>query len=159
LLRSGWAAVSAEKFDPLVDQNMTGLFPTTVSDGFKNFMAQRLAYIRSQIPLALTVTTVPASMNGYSHTTTATVTLGGKSNAIRTRSVKVNGVAVTWTAWQATWNATGVALQPGINKVLVQSLDANGNEFERFVDIWYDKGASALRALAANTRRGVRATT
>jgi hypothetical protein len=150
----GDTVFAAPQFNALVDQVMTPYFPTTVSDAFKTFMVQRVAYIKSQIPLAISVTTSPAVLNGYPHTTAATTTLSGKANAIRTRSVLVNGVAATWTAWQATWNATNVALQPGINRVLIQSMDINGNEFERsFVDVWYDKGSTAplTGTLAVNT--------
>ena len=77
-------------------------------------------------------------------------TLAGKANAIRTRSVLVNGVPATWTAWQATWNAASVALQPGINKVLIQSIDINNLEFERAAQLRDKineiKGAPTIRS-------------
>ena len=53
----------------------------------------------------------------------------------------VNGVAATWTAWQATWSASSVALNPGINRVLIQALDGTGAEIERtYIDIWRNTG-------------------
>jgi len=136
----------------------------------------RTQYIASLIPLNISVTnkqtvagaTLP-TLNGYTisitssaSTTPASVTnadpshckLIGKANAITTRSVKVNGVTATWSAWQATWTAPSVALTPGINKILVQAFDAGNAETERFTqDIWYDDGsvATAGGTLAANT--------
>src|SRR6185503_9945441 len=42
--------------------------------------------------------------------------------------------------WEARWTNT-VTLQPGVQRVLVQSLDSNNVEFARAtVDIWYDDG-------------------
>src|SRR6185369_10250327 len=65
-----------------------------------------------------------------------TATLFGSANAIDTRKVLVNGAAATWSAWEARWT-NAVALRPGINRVVVQSLDANEVEFARAtVDIW-----------------------
>ncbi len=130
-------------FNTLVDQTLTGQFPTTVTDGFKNFMAQRLAYIRSQIPLSISVTTTPTVQNGYPRTTTPTCSLTGKAHAVKTRSVIVGGVTAVWTAWTTSWTVSNVPLKPGINKVLIQSLDGAGGEFERqYVDVWYDNATT-----------------
>lgn len=141
-------------FDPLVQQTLGGLVSQSVIDSMKTFNSARNTYVASQIPLALTVSTYPTITSGYPKSTTATTTLGGKANAITTRSVKVNGVAATWTAWTATWSATGVALTPGINRVLVQAFDGSGNETERTLfDVWYDDTTvtTAAGTLASNT--------
>lgn len=145
---------STQNFNTLVDQNLTGQFPATVTDGFKNYMAQRIAYVRSQIPLGLSVTSTPTVTNGYPRTTTATCTLGGKTHAFKTRSVLVGGVAATWTAWTTSWTVSNVPLKPGINKVLIQSFDAQGVEFERmYQDVWYDNSTtlSMSGTLASDT--------
>ena len=44
--------------------------------------------------------------------------------------------------WHGTaWSANSVPLTPGLNRVLVQALDANDVEFERaYSDIWFDDG-------------------
>ncbi len=149
----GSTVFAAPQFNTVVDQSVGGLYPAAVTDAFKTFMVQRVTYIKSQIPLAISVTTLPATVSGYPRTTAATVTLGGKAHAIRTRSVLVNGVAATWTAWTASWSAANVALQPGINRVLIQTLDTTGMEFDRFYqDIWYDAASTSLSGtLAANT--------
>jgi hypothetical protein len=114
----------------------------------------RTAFIATQIPLNISVTTSPAVQNGYPHTTSATTALAGNANAITTRSVKVNGVTSTWTAWNATWSAPTVTLVPGINKVLIQAFDDANIETERLVfDVWYDDASvvTASGTLAANT--------
>jgi hypothetical protein len=55
--------------------------------------------------------------------------------------VRVNGQRANWSAWEARWTNT-VTLQPGINRVFVQSLNSNNVEFaSTTVDIWYDDGA------------------
>ncbi|MHA3772540.1 lamin tail domain-containing protein [Verrucomicrobiota bacterium sgz303538] len=145
---------ASANFDPLADQVLSGVVSASVISSMKTFNAQRTAYIATQVPLAISVTSGPTVVNGYPQTTSATVNLSGKANAITTRSVKVNGVAATWTAWNATWDSTNVALRPGINKVLIQAFDENNAETERFTyDVWYDDASvvSASGTLAANT--------
>jgi VCBS repeat-containing protein len=49
---------------------------------------------------------------------------------------------------------TGVALSPGVNKVLIQTLDSSDTELTRqYLDIWYDDGSEQLVSgtIAANT--------
>ncbi len=80
--------------------------------------------------------------NGYFSSLTNSVELSGKADAIDTRKVLVNGVQATWTAWQASWTATNVSLRPGVNRILVQSLDSVDNELERtYIDVFYNTGA------------------
>ena len=135
-------AFSPAQFNALADEVLGGLVDPAVITPIKTFNAQRTAWIATQIPLAIAVTTAPAIVGGYPCSTTATTTLGGVANAITTRSVRVNGVAAAWTAWTATWNAPGVALQPGLNRVLVQTFDGADAETGRFFfDVWYDDGS------------------
>jgi hypothetical protein len=109
----------------------------------KTFVANRIANVLTQNPQTLTATSTLTAQNGYPRTTSATTTLSGVSNAAKTATVLVSGVPATWTAWQASWTASNVALRPGINRVLVQSLDSNGVEFERtYIDIWRDTGTT-----------------
>jgi hypothetical protein len=141
-------------FDSLVDNTLNGVVTQTRIDSIKTFQNARTAFIATQVPLNISVTTSPAVQNGYPHTTTATTTLAGNANAITTRSVKVNGVTATWTAWNATWNAPSVTLVPGINKVLIQAFDGTNKETERLVfDVWYDDASvvTASGTLATNT--------
>jgi len=133
------------QLDPLLDQLLGGWGPTTTTiDAMKTHAANRRSVVLSQIPLALTVNSALGSSNGFLYTTASAVTLFGSSHAIDTRKVLVNGSASIWSAWDARWTNT-VALQPGINRVLVQSLNSNDVEFARAtVDIWYDRGQSSV---------------
>ena len=112
-------AFTTTNFNALVDEILTGVVPSGPIAAIKTFQAARSTYLATLIPLNISVTNGPAVLNGYPNTTTATTNLVGKANAITTRSVKVNGVAATWSAWQATWTANNVALRPGINPVQI----------------------------------------
>ena len=169
-------AFTTANFNALVDEILNGVVPSAQLASIKTFQSVRTPYIAGLIPLTISVTntqTVAGAalpmQNGYAisiapnaSTTPPSVVnadpahgkLIGKANAITTRSVKVNGVAATWSAWQATWTAASVTLTPGINKVLVQAFDGSGAETERFTEeIWYNDGsiATAGGSLAAST--------
>jgi len=135
---------SPSQINPLLDRVLGGWVPADIIQSMKDFVVHRIndtGGVLSQIPLALSVTTTLTQQNGYYHTTSSTTSLSGKANAVDARSVLVNGVAATWTAWQASWSASSIALNPGINRVLVQALDGGGNEINRaYIDIWRDTG-------------------
>ena len=124
-----------------LDQHLGSWVNAGVIASMKTFSASRNTGVRAQIPLGLTINHGLTVQGGYPRATINTVALSGLANAIETRSVLVNGSLATWSAWNAQWNATATLL-PGINRVLVQSLDANGREFDRaYLDVWYDSGA------------------
>ncbi len=134
---------AAANINALIDNVLGSYVSDSVRQTMKTFVVNRIANVLTQIPQALTATSTLTAQNGYPRTTSATTTLSGGSNAAKTATVLVNGVPATWTAWQATWSASNVALRPGINRVLVQSLDSGGVEFERtYIDIWRDTGTT-----------------
>lgn len=126
--------------NPLLDQWLGGWVPDSVVQRMKDFVVQRRAGVLAQIPLGLTLThTLPVA--GYPRTDTNSASLRGLADAIRTRSVLVNGAPAAWTAWSASWAADAVPLNPGLNRVVVQALDAAGQEIDRSsIDLWYDSG-------------------
>ncbi|MEY2409869.1 MAG: hypothetical protein QOF48_2539 [Verrucomicrobiota bacterium] len=127
------------QLNPILDQFLGGFVPDSVIAAMKTFAVNRAARVLAQIPMSLRITNTLGVINGYPTAPTPFVSLTGSANAIRTRLVRVNGQPVAWTAWQGAWSATNVALNPGINRVLVQSFDADGVETERgYVDIWYN---------------------
>lgn len=129
------------QMNPVLDQLLNTYLPQGTINTMKAFNASQVSWVLSQIPLTLTVTNNLPIQNGYPRTTSPTVALSGGANAIDTRVVLVNGSPATWTAWQGTWSAPNVSLNPGINRVLVQCLGTNGLEFARTnLDIWYDRG-------------------
>ena len=151
-------AFSAPSIGPLLQNTLGSYVPQTTIDAMKQFVADRITSIVSPtsgpplMPLKLAVTSTPALVNGYPQVTTNTVALTGLSDAIRTRSVLVNGVAATWnpsftdaspstTSGMGTWSATVTGLRPGINRILIQARDANNAEIDRtYQDIWYSTG-------------------
>ena len=127
--------------DPLLDQLLTGFVPQTTIDAMKSFSANRTAYILSQIPTTITINTTLGQSSGHYYTTSPSTTLSGRANVIDTHTVLVNGNPATWSAWEGQWTAN-VSLQPGLNQVLVQTLNTNNVEFERgSIEIWYDDGS------------------
>jgi hypothetical protein len=138
--------LAPENINPLLDNWLGGQFSTADIERAKQFLVARRNHILNPadplVPLALTVISELPVENDYRTTSAAATDLGGRSNAIRTRSVLVNGEPATWTAWQATWSAQNVPLRPGVNRLLVQSLDEHGVEFERsYLDIFRNTGA------------------
>ena len=138
--------------NPVLDQLLTGwgVGPdaTTVAN-MKNWAANRRTLALAQIPLTLTIN----NALGTNYTTSPSVTLFGTSHAVDTRKVLVNGVLANWNAFDVRWTNT-VALQPGLNRVLVQSLNSNDVEFVRAtVDFWYDDSSvqTVSGSIAADT--------
>ena len=139
----------------LIDQVYAGNgVPASVSDAMKSFSAERTAWVRSQLPLALTVESALPVSNGYPRSTSATAMLIGSADATQTTSVRVNGILTDYVAWQARWTNAAVNLRPGLNRVLVQSFGLHGKETERTTyDVWYDDGGvqSVGGAITADT--------
>lgn len=127
----------------LIDQVYAGTgVPVAVSDAMKSFSADRTAWVRSQIPLALTVESTLPVVDGYPRTTFPTVMLTGSADATRTTSMRVGGAVADYVAWQARWTNAAVSLRPGLNRVLVQSIGLHGTETERTTyEVWYDDGS------------------
>ncbi len=164
--------LSVAQFNEVADETLGSVVNAATISAIKSFHASRVAFLNSQLPLSLssisattTGGTTLTPTNGYPLSTAATCNLAGKADCTRTASVKVNGIAATYTPWKITtvstfvtsvgdWQATNVALTPGINKILIQAFDANNVEFEHTTfDVWYDDGSVATSGgtLAANT--------
>ena len=120
------------------------------------WMIQQAGGVAPSTP-GLTVGTNLATGGGYAKTTTpGTVVLSGVADAAA--SVKVNGVAATYTpatgAWTLTNTANAINLKPGINAVQVRSYNANSVELtHKVIDVWYDDGSvvNVNGTLAGNT--------
>ena len=144
LLEQASTTFAAESFDSLIE-NAVPHADEAMRQAMKDWAAARVDAVLAQIPQGLTTTSTLSTSGGYYYTTASTTSLTGLAPAADTRTLLVNGVAATWSAWEAAWTATGVALRPGINRVLVQTLDADGVEFERmYVDVWRDAGTTSV---------------
>lgn len=132
---------SPAQMNPLLDRSLGSWVPTSTINNMKNFNAGRWAYVNSQIPLNLTVATTLTKSNLYWRATTSSLKLTGQANAINTRSVAVNGTPSIWSAWEARWTNT-VTLAPGLNHLVVESINASGTSFASTnFDVWYDTAA------------------
>ena len=163
--------LSVAQVNALLDQTLTGVVSSSRIAERKAWYASRHAHVSGLVRAGLSVTQGPATdaSTGFPLTRTATCNLTGRSDPAFTHSVKVNGVTATYTPWNVTgasagtnsttvaigeWSLASVALQPGINRVLIQALDAAGIEIERLhYDVWYDDSsvAGVSGAIAANT--------
>jgi len=148
-----------ERMNPLLDQLAAGFTPGEAIDAavanMKAFNASQLAYVLGEVPLRISVTDGLPVQSGYPRTTTSTIPLSGRAQAIDTRRIRVNGTPAIWSAWEASWTAPAVALHPGLNRVVIQALDATGKESDRTThNVWYDDGTvtSAGGSLATDTR-------
>ena len=127
---------SPERANAILDQRLAGWVSNDVIASMKDFAARRRAAVLAQIPAELSVSnSLPVV------TTSSVVSLSGAADAIETHSVLVSGALAVWSAWSASWTAENVTLNPGVNRAVIQSLDADGRELDRSsADIWYDTG-------------------
>lgn len=144
-------AFAPAQFNALADAILGGIAPVTPINTIKAFNAARHAHIATLVPLAISITnsqttggTALTVVSGYPQTTANACRLIGKAHAADTRSVKVNGVSATWSAWQAQWTADNVALVPGVNRILIQAFDGAGAEIQRaYHSVWFDDASEA----------------
>jgi hypothetical protein len=147
---------SDERFGAFVDDMLGDFVPTGKINQIKNFAAVRNAHVLSLIPQEFTINSNLSLFQGYHRTLSPVATLDnvyGTANAIETRTVQVNGRRANW--WpiygdvdngQCKWAIAsgGIPLNPGINRIIVQTFDGpieTGSELERgYIDIWYDDG-------------------
>ncbi len=146
---------SQPQFDPLVDRTLGDFVTPGTISAMKSFMTARRNHVRSLLPQTLRITTnVFTFTGGYVQSGGPTLNLSGSANIIDTRSVRVNGALANWAHLTGAWSLSGITLQPGINRVLVQALNGAAQEIARqTLDVWYDDGTLADLGgnIAANT--------
>jgi hypothetical protein len=138
---------NGQTLDPLFDQVVGGFTPADRLTAMKQFVRNRTAAVLTQIPQKITVDNAPALGTGYLSSTSSMVALSGKAHAGKTRSVLVNGRSAAWSPIDASWSASGVPVNPGVTRVVIQALDADGKEIDRSsVDVWSDARAILTKA-------------
>ncbi|HWN94819.1 MAG TPA: lamin tail domain-containing protein, partial [Methylomirabilota bacterium] len=144
---------SNEQESRTLDEVLGSWIPAGTITAMKQSATNRNAYVRSQIPLQLTASSPLFFVSGFPQTATATAQIFGFSDVINTRTILVNNSTSVWSAWEGRWTNNAVALQPGINHVLVQALGTNGLEFARTnIDIWYNvAGTNVSGTIASST--------
>jgi len=140
LKRLGDSVFAPTNINPLIDQLLGNWSASSASPVMKTFAANRTANVLAQLPLTYSlIHTLPLS-NGVPVSTTATITLRGAANAIDTRTVRVNGAASIYSAWEGRWTNSAVALQPGYNNLLVEFVGVSSTVFSTNLVVWYDTG-------------------
>ncbi|MFZ0035145.1 MAG: lamin tail domain-containing protein [Sedimentisphaerales bacterium] len=139
---------SPERLNPLLDQVLEGWVPQSMLDEMKQKNAERIANVMLQIPLTFSISSSLPVVSGFRQTTSNTCSLSGTANAIETSSVLVNGQTAVWTPLGGTWTiGQSITLNPGINRVIVQTFDEPngiGNELQQgYIDIWYNDGTES----------------
>jgi hypothetical protein len=135
-----------EKFNPLIDYVLGDWVPESRIETMKRFAANRIRNVLEQVPNGpLTVGGEVPLSNGYHYRRNIDpMSLSGTANAITTRSVVVNGRLAEWVLKEGRWFIDGIAVNPGINRIIVQTFDGYngaGNELERgYIDVWCDIG-------------------
>jgi hypothetical protein len=143
LKRMAETTFSASEIEPLFDQALGDWVPPQRVRDMKNWVAARRGFVLSQIPLNLTVSSALPVVNGYYQTTTSTISLNGLGNVIDTRFIRVNGTIAQWSPVGGAWSITGVPVQPGINRITVEALDAGGQQVASTnLEVWYDDGTT-----------------
>lgn len=136
---------SPAQLHPLLDQFLGSYVDAATLNSMKAYVTARSAFIRSQIPLSVTVTSALPVVRGFFKTTVPTVAVWGQANVLNTRAVRVNGQPATWSAWNGRWTNAAVALLPGLNDIRVQSFDAQGTlRDEASAAVWYDDGTEVV---------------
>lgn len=146
----------------VLHHQLDGFVPSANIDAAVNQATARAVAVLAQIPSTLAVTTTPAVSGGYPKVTNsaqlAAMTLGGTANALITTSILVNGKPATYTEYKGAWTITNASntlgLQGGLNRVIVQEMDANNKEVGRtYVDVWYSSpvGTNVSGAITTNT--------
>ncbi|MCA9263133.1 MAG: lamin tail domain-containing protein, partial [Planctomycetales bacterium] len=136
--------LTADNVRPHLVQMLGAVIPEASIDGMVAYLQNRADFIRSQIPQELTVESLLGTTDGIPRSIDGTSgLLRGQSHAVLTRSVLVNGHEASWNGRDSEWFVNGLSLDPGMNRIVVQSMDDNGMEFARTtIDIWYDDGNS-----------------
>ena len=152
---------SPERINPMLDHALNGFVPSTVINNVKQFVADRNAYVLSQIPQQFAITSdLPVSRGYYksSNTTLATLKAVFTDNITEPLSVRVNGQQADWARVSGKWwpsesdprwtISTNITLNPGVTRVIVQTFDdpnGTGNQVERGdIDIWYDAAGNTI---------------
>ncbi|MBE0534372.1 MAG: lamin tail domain-containing protein [Phycisphaerae bacterium] len=96
--------LSAEQLNPFLDNLLGGFVPQPIIDAMKSWQATRNAHVLTLIPSQLTIESGLPKTGDYYQTAADAVALAGFSDAVRTRSITVNGLPAVWSAIDARWS-------------------------------------------------------
>lgn len=128
-----------ETLFPIMDQLIGHVTETELND-MKQFVVDRIAGVKAQLPTEFVVTSELPLVDGFHRTTLPSAELVGTANALETQSVLVNGQLAEWSPFTREWNVsvagTGTA----------QSLIAEGSDWR-----YDDSGANLNTAWRRDT--------
>jgi len=109
---------SAEQLGPFLDNLLGDFVPANRIEEMKNFVAARNRYVLSLIPPELTVDSDLPQSNGYYQSNDNSFSLYGTADAVKTRSVLVDGQMSAWSPVDAMWDFGDAA---GVTETLIGS--------------------------------------
>lgn len=128
LRRMARTVLAPSVFRPLAEHVLAGVTPPERVLAMESFAAARAAWVLTQIPESLSVTSSLPLVAGVALASTATVALGGAADPVMVRQILVNGSPAVWVPWQVHWSATGVPLRRGMNRLEIRALGDGGAE-------------------------------
>ncbi|MCH2061569.1 MAG: lamin tail domain-containing protein, partial [Verrucomicrobiales bacterium] len=145
---------SKQAFDARV-QNFLGDWSTAGDiSQIISYMDERRNFILDEIDPSLSATTGLPVVSGFPRSTGSSVSLTGAYNLIDTVEVSIAGTKATLNPLAGTWSVEDIALVPGVNRLAIESIGADGNRIDsQFIDIWHDDGNSAPLAGPINEDR------
>jgi hypothetical protein len=137
--------LAPSRFEPLLDHVLGPITTPERRALMKQFHTARCALVLSRIPERLTATVDAPLVDGIFTAADPMVGVGGVADPVHVRQVLVNGVPGEWIPWRAQWTNAAVALRPGVNRLLVQAMDATGAERERLhLDVVWPGGGPLM---------------
>jgi len=123
-----------EKFSVLLGNTLGDWTTPAFVERIRQYAMARRDSVLAQIPRSLQVVVdlplADPDYLRYYQSPTPNLTLQGVANALETDRVLVQGLDARWSAWEGKWSIQDVALHSGVNEIVIQSLDASGNEME-----------------------------
>jgi hypothetical protein len=126
--------LSAEQLGPLLENLLGDFVPDSQIQDMMDFVAERNGYVLSLIPSELTAETDLTQSDGYYLSNADAFALYGTADAVKTRSVLVNGQMAEWLPVEGTWDFGNPS---GITDTLV----AAGSTW-KYLDDGSDQGAA-----------------
>ena len=125
---------SVEQLRPFLENLLGDWVPEGQIQDMLDFVDARNRYVLSQIPSGLTVQTDLQQSGGYYQSSTDTLILYGTADAVKTRSVTVNGQMADWSPVDGTWEFGNPG---GISKTLI-----NSGSIWKYLDDGSDQGTA-----------------
>ncbi len=125
-----------------LEQFLGDFVPLATRRAMLNAYRARVNFLSASMPTGLSAQTELSAVGEVRVTTNATCSLSGMADPAVTRAVRVSGVPAAWDPLTGAWRAEAQPLTPGINRLVIHSLDAEGRVLaERIERVWYRTGA------------------